>query len=924
MIKTLLILFSFLFSLSTFAVVIPVVNTNDSGAGSMRDAVAIAVAGDVVDATGIAGTITLTSGQIDITAGTDITITGSGAAILTIDCNFASRAFNIYDADVVINNLSIINGKTNDNNGGGGIRAVFGSDLTLSYCTIDNCEAIESLNTRGGGIDVVTYDPGNWNENGAVTVIIEYCQIENCRSYIGGGARLIGNAQDFTIDIHNTTFKNNSTGNYGTLNSGNDGGAMEIVPHQNSIAAGTSISIVNSTYSANSTGGPWNSRAGGALSLGTGNYDINSCTFSTNNTPTDGGAISFWGMDGTCTLTNTIVAQNTAGSTGNDISGTINSGGYNLIGDADGATWAPGVGDITGTLGNPIDALLTTLTQNGGFGETHAIACASPAIDAGSLNPLLDQRDLPRVCDPDIGAFEYQTICNCLVTDTVYICSGDSLLTDGSYETVSGVYGDTTLLIISSQILQVATTCVNDPAFLLTADSTGGTWSGPGITNVATGEFTPSTAGVGIHIITHTVEYTIDGILYSCSSQISIEVTGVLDATITLQSDLCETDPAVNLSAVDSGGIWSGNGITDPNLGTFDPSAAGVGTHQIIYTISNGTCSDADTITINILATEDATFTYPSSVLCINDLNPLPSIQGVTGGTFTISGTGSIDSATGEIDILTSGAGNYTITYTTNGLCPGVETYDLLIEPSINVLVDLAGPYCANDPEQTLVTNTAGGVWSGTGVDSGTGVFDPSIAGAGTWEIIYTVPTSCGVNADTIEVIVNPIPTANAGIDQTVLSGSTVVLSGSGGGTYLWTPPTGLSCTNCSNPSVSPEVTTSYVLLVTGTNGCTDLDTVLITIQQLEQDLFIPNIFSPNGDNHNDQFVIEGTGLNDYLIKVYNRWGELIFESTDQNISWEGTQNGKTLHTAVFAYVLTYTDNLGTSQVKSGNVTLVK
>lgn len=747
---------------------IVVTNTNDAGVGSLREAIGLALSGDIVDMTGISGAITLTSGELNITANTNITINGPGANNLTIDCNYNSRAFNIYNADVVINNLRIINGLTNDNNGGGGIRAVFGSDLTLSYCIIENCEASESLNTRGGGIDVVTYDPDTWTENGPVTAIIEYCQIENCRSYIGGGARLIGNSEPFTIEIRNSTFKNNSTGAYGAISSGNDGGGLEIVPHQNSVAQGTNVFIGNSTFSANSTGGPFNARSGGALSLGTGIYDINSCTFSTNNTPTDGGAIAFWGMDGTCTLTNTIAAQNTAGGSGNDLSGTFLSGGYNLIGDVNGATWTAGTGDITGTTGSPVNAQLFPLAANGGFGETHAMDCNSPAIDAGGNNPTLDQRDLGRVCDPDIGAFEYQVLCFCAATDTVYICLGDSLFTDGVYQANAGTYGDTTIAIISSAINPAGPICIHDPNFTLTADSTGGTWSGTGIVNVSTGEFSPSTAGVGFHTITYEINYTINGISYTCSSQITVEVTDVIVATITP-----------------------------------------------------------------------------------------------------------------------------------------------------------AGPFCLNDDQVVLSASTIGGLWSGPGVDPTTGTFTPATAGIGTAQIIYTVPGACG-DADTIDIIVNDVPTIDAGTDVTILSGESTILTGAGATTLVWEPPTGLSCTNCPSPNASPSITTTYTLTGMDANGCSSTDIVTINVIQLEQDLFIPNIFSPNGDNNNDVFKVEGTGLNEFQLKIFNRWGELVFSSDDQQFGWDGTQRGKALNTAVFTYLVTYVSNLGEEKIISGNVTLLR
>jgi hypothetical protein len=89
------------------------------------------------------------------------------------------------------------------------------------------------------------------------------------------------------------------------------------------------------------------------------------------------------------------------------------------------------------------------------------------------------------------------------------------------------------------------------------------------------------------------------------------------DATITSGGPFCVLDGPTTLTAVDGGGTWAGTGITDANAGTFDPSIAGVGSYQIIYTIT-GTCGDADTITIDVVSIFDATITS-AGPFCSND-----------------------------------------------------------------------------------------------------------------------------------------------------------------------------------------------------------------------------------------------------------------------------------------------------------------
>src|SRR5215831_16628199 len=100
--------------------IIVVTNTNDSGTGSLRDALAAANDGDTIDATGVSGTILLTSGELQINH--NVTINGPGAASLSVNGNATSRVFENFASDVTISGFTVTNGLplTGDNNGGGG------------------------------------------------------------------------------------------------------------------------------------------------------------------------------------------------------------------------------------------------------------------------------------------------------------------------------------------------------------------------------------------------------------------------------------------------------------------------------------------------------------------------------------------------------------------------------------------------------------------------------------------------------------------------------------------------------------------------------------------------------------------------------------------------------------------------------------
>lgn len=151
---------------------------------------------------------------------------------------------------------------------------------------------------------------------------------------------------------------------------------------------------------------------------------------------------------------------------------------------------------------------------------------------------------------------------------------------------------------------------------------------------------------------------------------------------------------------------------------------------------------------------------------------------------------------------------------------------------------------------------------------------------------------------------------ANAGSDITIYIGNNASLNGTGAGSYSWTPTIGLSCITCPNPVISPTATTTYTLIVTDTSGCNSMDivTVFVVDQQncsAEGDLFLPSVFTPNGDGINDVFKIPSEGLKSLTVKIYNRWGIPIALLSNINEVWDGrTTVGTPCSDGVYYYVL--------------------
>ncbi len=374
------------FSINVTCVTNPVVtNTNDSGAGSLREAIATACPGSTITFGLPANlTITLTSGELALNK--NLTIQGPGARLLTVSGNNASRVFLIpVGVTAIINDLTVTGGNgVGDNSGlGGGIRN-WGS-LTLNRSAVSG----NTATFFGGGIQ---------NLAGG-TLTLHQSTISGNRTDSNGGGGGIENSG--TLLVINSTISGNQANNSG----GGSGGG---------IWTGGPVTLVNSTITGNAAAGPGST--GGLYRSG----------------------------NAVVTLKNTIIAGNTSTSnTWADVrsssSSGFNSQGYNLIGQNDSAEtfFPPGNPnanqDRVGTSGSPLNALLTSLQNIGGPTDTHCPLPGSPAINAGNNCVLVDngcgnndpalitdQRGFNRQVGSavDIGAFESRGF-------TLAVSSGD-------------------------------------------------------------------------------------------------------------------------------------------------------------------------------------------------------------------------------------------------------------------------------------------------------------------------------------------------------------------------------------------------------------------------------------------------------------------------------------------------------------------
>ena len=191
----------------------------------------------------------------------------------------------------------------------------------------------------------------------------------------------------------------------------------------------------------------------------------------------------------------------------------------------------------------------------------------------------------------------------------------------------------------------------------------------------------------------------------------------------------------------------------------------------------------------------------------------------------------------------------------------------------------------------------------------------------------YTVTASSGtcVRQFVINATVFPGVQANAGPNKSIILGDVVTLNGSSNqpGTYLWTPPTGLSSTNILTPNASPQVTTTYQLKVTTAQGCVDSSSMTVTVIDKCDEPMIA--FTPNGDGINDLWLVTNSFcLREAQVQVFNRYGALVFKSDNYQNNWNGTYKDKPVPDGTYYYVVSY--RLVNNKViqKKGNVTILR
>jgi len=143
--------------------------------------------------------------------------------------------------------------------------------------------------------------------------------------------------------------------------------------------------------------------------------------------------------------------------------------------------------------------------------------------------------------------------------------------------------------------------------------------------------------------------------------------------------------------------------------------------------------------------------------------------------------------------------------------------------------------------------------------------------------------------------------------------------------TYVWSPLVFLDCTSCSDPVADPTGTTTFLLVYSDTYGCFVYDTSFVIEVSDEFNINIPNAFTPNWDGDNDTFKAVTFGIKELVyMRIFNRWGQMVFETSDLNQGWDGRVNGEiAAHNTVFTYSIKVRRHNGDEKEFLGMVVLI-
>lgn len=351
--------------------------------------------------------------------------------------------------------------------------------------------------------------------------------------------------------------------------------------------------------------------------------------------------------------------------------------------------------------------------------------------------------------------------------------------------------------------------------------------------------------------------------------------------------------------------------------------------------VNNFGCDDDYTLTVVPYPLPEVDFTR--DLPCLNQPTQFTDLTTILSGTLVSWSWSFGDGGTSTLQNPThtyTSTGDFTVTLvvTSNHGCVDSITKIIHIDP---LVVAYASPDTMACYGELIELRAWGGLWYHWEPATEVVYADSAVtyvAPSQTMTFTVTVSDSCSADTETVTVTVFPLPNLDVSPDQSIYPGDEAEIWANGYPDvidYTWTPTSSIVSPSTEDDpelTVQPENTTVYTITVTDINGCQKTGYVVVKV--LDVVIAVPNAFTPNGDGHNDEvYVITIGEAHIDFFRIYNRWGELLFETngTGPGTGWDGTFKGVEQPVGAFTYVVNVPD--GPHQkggVLSGSITLMR